>query len=269
MNTEVSAAIRRATEQLTWLNLLATTAENHFWTTAAIEFDNLGAVSSNPRDIADDFCAGAEAACEVVLREIALITGATHTPLSWTTSVRSLSTTSAATIVSAIRSIMDTIAALSAPPVGGYTQPPIAGAGGDLYEQAASLIAELGPKFPSPITCFYPDADVSGITLEIEDADHTLLKCTVTGTGSPTWPSGSNWHELAAGDIVLFTALEVSGTGDYVGYASLPLTVSSVSGANLYLDIPDAGALKAAEALTGGTAPGDLFILRKFRGGES
>lgn len=269
MHADVTRAISRINEMLTWLTTLANAAETHFWNTAGNELAQLGAVSADPLAVSDDLCLGTTEACEIVLRETALVTGASHTPLDWAASLRTLTPTTVSAVASGVRTALNTISTVASPPSGGYTHQPMAGAGANIYNQVRALIEELGPKFPTPITCFYPDINVTGITAEIETGDLTKVKLTVTGSGSPTWPAGASWHQLAAGDVVVFTALEMT-TAAYQALVNEPLVVSSVSGDDLFLTLPEAaGALVTPEALTDGTGLRDLFVLRKIRGNEA
>lgn len=269
MHADVTRAISRLNEMLTWLTTLANAADNHFWNTAAVELAQLGAVTADPLAVSDDLCLGATEACEIVLRETALVTGASHTPLDWSTSERTLNTTSMYSIAAGIRTALSTITTVASPPSGGYTHQPMSGAGANIYNQVKALIDEIGPRFPTPITCFYPDAAVTGIEAEIgADPNHVKIKLTLTG-GS--WPAGTDWHELKQGDTVVFTALEMT-TAEYLALLNAPMVVTANPvGAVLYLTLPEPAATVgvAAEPLIGGTGLRDLFVLRKIRGLES
>jgi hypothetical protein len=280
MNGNVSTSVSNAKAQLSWLQTLTNNAESSFWVAAQAEQTSFGAVSANPLSVSDTLCTGATPACEVILREIAEITNATHTPLDWSTSVRTLNSVILGAATSGINRVLDLINALSNPPVAGYTHAPLKDAGDDLYAQALAWVETLGPNFMTPITALYPDAGVTGVTAEVVDSTGYKLVLTLTGT-TPEWPhgSGTSFHELAAGDYVVITLLSVgrvdttwAATTDFADFLNVPLEVSAVSGDELTLVCPDSVAAVVEEAVMDPDATPALglgFIVRKIRGNEA
>lgn len=280
MNGDISTSISNVRNQLNWLSTLTTNAENHFWQQAAAERESFAAISALPRNVADEFCEAATESCEIILREIASMTNATHTPLDWATSVRTLNSVTLSAVTGGISRILDTIQALAYPPVMGYTQPPLKDAGADLYSQAVTWIGALGPKFMTPITELYPDVGVTGISAEVVSSTGYKLVLTVTGT-TPEWPTGvgSSYHELDTGDFLVITRLDVgrvdttwAATSDFAGFLNIPLEVSTVSGDTLTLVCPDTVTGVIAEAVTDPDAVPAFntgFVVRKIRGNEA
>ena len=265
MNSDISRAVSTCNNFLDWLQKLANQAENHFWDTSLAEHTQLGAATGNPRGVADELCAGASSAAQMLLSEAALVCGVEFTVGEDSLlETRTLTPSAVASVVAAIKAILVRVQDLSSPPSAGTTHAPIHGAGAVIYEQIVGFLMQLGPKFASPITVLYPTAGITGISAEIKPGALTELVLTTTGGNIP---AGAEWHQLVEDDIVIITKLDIA---EFAAYVGAPLAVVAISGAELTLSIPAASALIADTASTSpATKPGDVFVIRKIRGSES
>lgn len=253
---------QRINEMCDWLLTTATAADNHFWDGIVAEYRVSGAISAYIRNTSDAMC-DVEAVADQILQEFAEMLNQTHVPVDWASNKTALTPTNASYAGVRLKTVAsDILEQLSAPP-------PVTNRTGfdaaldDLYAHASTIINALGPKFASPLTTAYPNADAMMITAEV-DGSGVLILTLKDGSETPTaWPVGAAWHQLAAGDLIYVEALAVTGFEAFVGQT---LEIDSFAGTDSQMKFNTGASLVAAADSAFAVLPGDVFRLRKVKG---
>lgn len=254
---------QRIAEMCDWLLTTANAADNHFWDGIVAEFRVSGAISAYIRNTSDAMC-DVEAVADQILQEFAEMLNQTHVPVDWASNKTALTPANASYAGVRLKNVAsDIIEQLSAPP-------PVTNRTGfdaardDLYAHASTIINALGPKFASPLTTGYPNADAAMITAEVDGSGVLILTLKDASKTPTAWPVGAAWHQLAAGDMIYVETLAVTGFEAFVGQT---LEIDSFAGTDSQMMKFNTGAsLIAAEDSAFATLPGDVFRLRKVKG---
>ena len=244
-----------------WLEVNSAAADNHFYDGILADFRLTGAISAYIRNTADAMC-DVEAVADQILQEFAEMLGQVHVPVDWSsnkTALTPINSSYAAIRLKAIAS--DIITQLNAPPPV-TNRAAFDAARADLYAQASGIVNALGPKFASPLTAGYPNADAAMITAEV-DAGGDLILTQKEGDGTPTaWPTGAAWHQVAVGDLIYIESLAVTGFEAFVGQT---YEIGSLTGTGVMKMACGSAIIAPADSAVA-TEPGQIYRLRKVKG---
>ena len=251
----------RIAELCRWLDTTVREADTHFWNGILAEYRLTGAISAYIRNTADAMC-DVEAVADQILQEFAEMLGQVHVPVDWSsnkTALTPINSSYAAIRLKAIAS--DIITQLNAPPPV-TNRSAFDAARDDLYAQASGIVNALGPKFASPLTAGYPNADAAMITAEVDAGGDLILTQKDSGGTATAWPTGAAWHQVAVGDLIYIEALAVTGFEAFVGQT---YEISSLAGTGV-MKLPCGSAIIASADSDIATEPGQIFRLRKVKG---
>lgn len=259
MNTDTARSLSRCRELLTWLASVANTAENHYWSLVSSEFGIKGSVSATPRDVADKICVSYAQVAAEILREMCLLTGATTPSITWS-NTKTLTPQGADAVIAGIQNVLLTIETLGGVPTSGV-HTGFSAAGQDFHDQVQTLLETLGTQFATVFTPKTPVASHEKIKLTILEGAETRLNVFAWFA----WPVGSNWHQLATGDILVFTTLE---SEDYADFLNVPMSIATFgdSDKSINLTIPGGNTVSRISDTIESTVPGQGYVIRKLRG---